>query len=298
MEARKKLDLTFREIDYSKDLTEVVALIQIALDPGFSVQHFKWKHLENPFGRSFGILALDGKKIVGLRMFMFWSFYSAYKKKRIRGIRPVDTVTHPEYRGHGIFKKLTLDGLEKCKENYDFVFNTPNEISFPIYSKLGWQKMEQVQDIKIALINPFNASCHYLDIKPEFLTEKEDFYPLDTLHTYTSLKYLKWRYKSNKYSIAYFPAQNIYIAYGTSSQYLVIYEILGNPKFAESKMLYTLARKKGKVLIYYYDNEILAKFHLPVTIKRKKPVIVMRNHEKLNASKGFKFSLADLEAVF
>ena len=54
-------------------------------------------------------------------------------------MRAVDTATHPEYQGRGIFTRLThaaLDELER--EGVAFVFNTPNDQSRPGYLKMGW----------------------------------------------------------------------------------------------------------------------------------------------------------------
>ena len=64
--------LTYRSINYDEDLEQIIPLIQKNLDATYTLNFFRWKHLENPFGKSYGLLALDGEKIVGLRMFMFW----------------------------------------------------------------------------------------------------------------------------------------------------------------------------------------------------------------------------------
>ena len=70
----------------------------------------------------------DGR-IVGLRAFMRWEF--AAGDRRFRAVRAVDTATHPDYQGQGIFSRLTLEALDALRDQADFVFNTPNEKSLP-----------------------------------------------------------------------------------------------------------------------------------------------------------------------
>jgi hypothetical protein len=50
----------------------------------------------------------------------------------------VDTSTHPDFQGQGIFSRLTREGLDGLRSDTDIVFNTPNEKSLPGYLKMGW----------------------------------------------------------------------------------------------------------------------------------------------------------------
>lgn len=122
------------------DVPAIVRLMAAGLGPGRlerSAATFRWKHLENPFGESDVLLAFDGDMLVGLRAFMRWRF--SVGGRVVQAARAVDTVTHPEYRGRGIFRKLTLELLERLPDEVAFVFNTPNESSRPGYLKMGWR---------------------------------------------------------------------------------------------------------------------------------------------------------------
>jgi GNAT superfamily N-acetyltransferase len=100
---------------------------------------FEWKHVENPFGASPSWVALDGPRIVGFRTFMRWEWVDGAGDVH-RAVRAVDTATHPEYQGRGIFKLLTMHALDAFeREGIEFVFNTPNDQSRPGYLKMGWQ---------------------------------------------------------------------------------------------------------------------------------------------------------------
>lgn len=135
-------ELATREADEG-DLPAILSLLQDSMgrsdDPRFN-DLFRWKHLENAFGRSPMWVACDDDRIIGLRVFMRWEFERA--ESVVRCVRAVDTATHPDYQGRGIFSRLTLDALPRLADDgVDFVFNTPNAQSLPGYLKMGWQTL-------------------------------------------------------------------------------------------------------------------------------------------------------------
>jgi GNAT superfamily N-acetyltransferase len=101
---------------------------------------FAWKHDRNPFGASPAWVATDGDRIAGFRVFMRWEFTEDGEPRR--AVRAVDTATHPDYQGRGIFTRLTRHALDAmAADGVDFVFNTPNDQSRPGYLKMGWQEV-------------------------------------------------------------------------------------------------------------------------------------------------------------
>jgi GNAT superfamily N-acetyltransferase len=99
---------------------------------------FRWKHEENPFGRSPAWVAVEHDTVVGFRTFLRWEFDHPDGRTR-RGVRAVDTATSPEQQGRGIFRRLTLTAVDELTaEGVDFVFNTPNAQSRPGYLRMGW----------------------------------------------------------------------------------------------------------------------------------------------------------------
>jgi GNAT superfamily N-acetyltransferase len=105
-------------------------------------EFFRWKHIDNPFGRSLMLVAQDGDRVVGLRAFMRWRFRAG--PRTIEAVRAVDTATHPDYQGRGIFSRLTRAALEELRGSADLVFNTPNDQSLPGYMKMGWRSVGSV----------------------------------------------------------------------------------------------------------------------------------------------------------
>lgn len=99
---------------------------------------WRWKHEANPFGVSPVLVAEADGQLVGLRAFMRWTWQCG--AQTADAVRAVDTATHPDFRGRGIFKRLTLQLRDEMEaEGVDFVFNTPNAQSRPGYLKMGWQ---------------------------------------------------------------------------------------------------------------------------------------------------------------
>jgi GNAT superfamily N-acetyltransferase len=204
------------------DLEEVLDLLGVSLGPGpvgrRTSDLFLWKHLRNPFGRSFMLVARGGDRIVGLRAFMRWQFRSG--GDRVVAVRAVDTATHPEYRGRGIFSRLTEEALRELRAHVDLVFNTPNARSGPGYLKLGWRVVGKVP-VSIRVRRPLrvargarslrrqerrpNASRPPVAAEPagevlgtlggslDDLLRRSDT-PGRRLHTPRTPAYLRWRY--------------------------------------------------------------------------------------------------------
>jgi GNAT superfamily N-acetyltransferase len=140
--------LTVREAT-DGDLPAVLDLLQASLgwvpDDDYA-RFFAWKHHESPFGRSPAWVAVDpdaDDRVVGFRTFSRWQFDEG--GAAVRAVRAVDTATHPDYQGRGIFSLLTRHALEALRaEGVAFVFNTPNDKSRPGYLKMGWQLVERL----------------------------------------------------------------------------------------------------------------------------------------------------------
>jgi glycosyltransferase involved in cell wall biosynthesis/predicted N-acetyltransferase YhbS len=125
------------------DRTAILELCRSTLgwndDPRFE-RLFTWKHDENAFGPSYLWVATDGGRIVGLRAFMRWEFVR--DGEVLPAVRAVDTATHPDYQGKGLFTAMALHGLEALQaDGIAFVFNTPNDKSRPGYLKMGWREV-------------------------------------------------------------------------------------------------------------------------------------------------------------
>ena len=135
-------DLVMRPFRPEADEGAVLELLQASLgwvpDDLYGA-FFRWKHQENPFGPSAGWVAEVDGHLAGFRTFLRWS-WDVPGRGPVRAVRAVDTATHPDFQGRGIFSRLTMHALESLEaEGVGFVFNTPNDNSRPGYLKMGWQ---------------------------------------------------------------------------------------------------------------------------------------------------------------
>lgn len=193
------------EIRHAKesDIPAIVELLKLSLGESLmpkSEAFWRWKHLDNPFGKSPVLLAFEGNQLVGVRAFMRWEWKigeSVYK-----AVRAVDTATHPGYQGKGIFKRLTLELVEQCQhDGVDFIFNTPNKSSKPGYLKMGWKELGRLS-IKIRPVVKFSARIsHDFEEKHGWNSnsmERVHITPsMNSLVTNYKPGFLNWRYGTN-----------------------------------------------------------------------------------------------------
>ncbi|MDO6390241.1 GNAT family N-acetyltransferase [Pontibacter sp. BT731] len=188
------------------DIPAIVELLKSSLGEGLiqkSERLWNWKHMENPHGVSPVLIAEADGQVVGVRAFLRWQW--KYKGQVLRAIRAVDTATHPEFQGKGIFKKLTLQGLKDAKmQGIDLVYNTPNDSSKPGYLKMGWKEMGRMA-LKLK-VNLLAYKHHSLPILPEQnWTKLAELLPklsnpsdlADQVQTLLSPVYIQWRYQDN-----------------------------------------------------------------------------------------------------
>lgn len=183
-----------------EDIPAIVALLKLSLGESLmpkSENFWRWKHIENPFGKSLVLVALEDDQLIGVRAFMRWEWKLG--EKIYKSVRAVDTVTHPDHQGKGIFKNLTLKMVEQCKaEGIDFIFNTPNQRSKPGYLKMGWMTNGKLR-LNIKPVIPWRTKVREFDsrfaIKNNLIHFNKSLErPLTNISTAVSQEFLDWRY--------------------------------------------------------------------------------------------------------
>ena len=210
-----------------QDIPEILDVLKASLGETSSKKTetvWRYKHVDNPFGESLVLVAVENDKIIGVRALMRWQWKKG--EKIYSALRAVDTATHPEHQGKGIFKKLTLKAIEISQENGDtFIFNTPNHQSLPGYLKMDWKEVEKLK-IRVELANPLNWFNN--EISKSYIVNngctKDQLFSLvlnynalkageNNLFTLKSPEYLLWRYENNplqKYEVK--ADQDFYLA--------------------------------------------------------------------------------------
>jgi GNAT superfamily N-acetyltransferase len=193
--------ITTRRLDRS-DLDGVLELLRAALgEPPMlkrTPELFAWKHFDNPFGESIGLVACSDDRIVGLRAFMRWEL-STPEGTTLRCLRAVDTATHPEFERRGIFRRLTEEAVEEAvADDVDMIFNTPNAKSGSGYLSMGWEEVGGigvvVRPTRRLLWHQPGTGDHIQS--PVNTTDLVDRPPVG-LRTPRTNHYLTWRFKSH-----------------------------------------------------------------------------------------------------
>jgi GNAT superfamily N-acetyltransferase len=182
---------------------------------------YRWKHDRNAFGASPRWVAVDGDVVVGFRVFLRWEWVrpgptpAGNPPEVVRSVRAVDTATHPDHQGRGIFTRLTKAALSDLEDDgVGFVFNTPNDQSRPGYLKMGWQVVGRPPVMAVpsgpaglgrlararTAAELWSEASHVGAPAPELLETASAEALVDTLpaatalETHRSIDYLRWRY--------------------------------------------------------------------------------------------------------
>jgi GNAT superfamily N-acetyltransferase len=224
MSAPEAAAYTVRELT-DADEPAVLELLAASLAGGptgeRTPEFLRWKHRDNPFGRSPGLVAHDPDgALAAVRLLLRWELLLG--DRLVRAVRAVDTATHPAHQGRGLFRQLTTTALATVAADADLVFNTPNSQSLPGYLKMGWQVVGVVP-ISLRARRPLRVLRHYrgagqapvvgaeapvqsvlpyaADVLPEHLDGVETLLSAVArassdhhLRTRTSVDYLRWRF--------------------------------------------------------------------------------------------------------
>lgn len=193
-----------------RDLPEVLEVLRASLGvtpmQPRSEEWFTWKHLDNPFGRSIMFVAETDGRLAGFRALLRWELRTP-DGETLRGARPVDTATHPDFQRMGIFRALTECALDAARaDKVDLVFNTPNSRSGAGYRTMGWTEVGRigvmVRPSPRMVLAPFrhdysNDITGFIRGVPA--TEVPGPVSPDTsgLHTPRTAEYLRWRFVDN-----------------------------------------------------------------------------------------------------
>lgn len=206
-----------------------ISVFNEVFDLDFDRQWFDWKYIDNVYGDSYIVLAYYNDKAVGVRA--FWRNDINEKLS----YQPCDTAVLKEFRGLGIFTKMTLKALEETKGS--FIYNYPNENSRPGYLKLGWNINKYFYLKPVLSKNRLEDECKYID--DDYLIWKFGKSPINKYYYYekNGSSYLLYNRKKNIYYILgkfnnkyndYFIKVESPILFNYTSQKSTIHKILKN----------------------------------------------------------------------
>ncbi|MBZ9729066.1 GNAT family N-acetyltransferase [Salegentibacter sp. JZCK2] len=234
-----------REANHN-DIPQILNVLKASLGETSSKKTeevWRYKHIDNPFGESLVLVAEEDGELIGIRAFMRWQWQRG--EKVYSAFRAVDTATHPDHQGKGIFKKLTLKALEIGEIRGDhFVFNTPNAQSKPGYLKMGWEEVDKLK-IHLRPLNLLELKNKELEYKTSGSEEViegllnsyfKQLKTTDRLFTPKDIAYLKWRYLDN-------PLQSYVVIF--DKEYFIAGYVKERKRFLEFRVSEAIFSKTG-----------------------------------------------------
>lgn len=160
------MSITIKQTYFNSDLEyEQLVELQNIVYPKrkrkFSVEGFKFWYNDNPCGHVISVNAFDGEKMVA--HYACIPVEMIISGRIVKGIHSMATVTHPDYRGKGLFKTLAHKTYEIAeKEGFEFVSGVANANSFMGFIKyLGFYKIDNL-DVKWGWGKVVNTSSNKL----------------------------------------------------------------------------------------------------------------------------------------
>lgn len=123
------MDYTIKKVNIDDNsLAEITTLLNLCFPKSVDIEtkeYIKWEYLDNPDGHVEGFNAYFGQLLaahyatIPIRMLI-----NGLERK---GLLSLNTATHPEHRGKGLFVKLAQQTYDYAKENrYDYVIGVAN----------------------------------------------------------------------------------------------------------------------------------------------------------------------------
>tara|TARA_Y100001960_G_C14743441_1_gene864316 strand:- start:1256 stop:2329 length:1074 start_codon:yes stop_codon:yes gene_type:complete len=98
----------------------------------------KWRLFDTPHGTCPTAVAMDGDRFAGL--YTLWPISLYLAGTEVLGGQSMDTMTHPDHQGRGLFTKLALASYEiAASRGVKALYGFPNPNSYPGFvNKLNW----------------------------------------------------------------------------------------------------------------------------------------------------------------
>lgn len=128
-------------LDINKDFDAFEELSVISFGEGTNCKKemYQWLFDMNPYNKSGNMMYLlkEGDKVIGCDGLIPNELY--VKGKILLAAHSVKSMTHPNYKKQGIFRKMTENSCERGKQDgVDVVIGLANDQSYPAYQRFGW----------------------------------------------------------------------------------------------------------------------------------------------------------------
>jgi GNAT superfamily N-acetyltransferase len=111
----------------------------------YTISYLKWLYASNPTGGAVGFDAVEGERWAA--HYVCVPVWARVKGEMQKGLLSLNTATHPDYQGKGLFTKLANMTYEyACDNGYRFVYGVANANSTPGFTRrLGFQLVRPLE---------------------------------------------------------------------------------------------------------------------------------------------------------
>jgi hypothetical protein len=136
----------------------LVTLAKSYYDSGeiISNEYLSWQYIDNPSGFPLYSLASNDNQIIG--QYLVIPIRYRFNDKFYSGTLSLNTLTHPDFQGKGLFTRMANSTYELCSSSsIDFTIGFPNPLSFGGFvKKLGFSELGKC-NLLIKPIRPFHV---------------------------------------------------------------------------------------------------------------------------------------------
>ena len=154
--ARNKRTWTVR-LAQPSDARRIAELFETVFGLSRSVAHTTWKFDQNPAGPPVVVVAEDGDRIVG--QYALWPTPLRLGGTSVLGAQSLETMTHPDYRGQGMFTVLANESfIAAADRGVEVLYGFPNSNSFHGFvRRLNW---DHTGDVGL-WVHPLHMGLHH-----------------------------------------------------------------------------------------------------------------------------------------
>jgi hypothetical protein len=137
----------------SADARAILELFNEVFNQKRSIDHWKWKFLDNPTNSICIFVAEDSRYIVG--QYAILPTQMNLQGEKIMGAQSLDTMTHSAYRKQGMFVSLAEQCFTQAtSQNIGVLYGSPNEQSYPGFvNRLGWHDLGKLPQL-VKILDP------------------------------------------------------------------------------------------------------------------------------------------------
>jgi predicted acetyltransferase len=151
------------------DEIEILNLFEKVFGKKMVLDFWKWRFVENPFGRGMINLLFDNNLLIG--HYAVIPMGVQVKNNLIQAVFAMTTMTHPDYQRQGIFSYLAGETYrEAAKRGFKFVYGFPNKNAhYGLVKKLDWKDLGRItffyKELRKDLLTSISQNGNVYEIK-------------------------------------------------------------------------------------------------------------------------------------